>query len=291
MPITDRLGVVVRDLPGREVAEIARLAESAGVTDLFLPEMGYVATEHITGRDPFIASATALAATTSLRVGPGVAITPVRSARAMALLAAGCQEDSQGRFVLGCGISHAGALATIGLAFPESPLSHITAYLTELRELSRRTLAFGGNFPVLLGALGPRMLRLSATAADGVILNWLTPEHAAHTTGLLHTTAKEAGNTQPEIALYLRVGTPERLLTEARQYYSTFPNYRKHFHRQGVNSAEEAAHHTAIPTLDPAAIHEAVATYRAAGISLPCLSPAGLSPTELRALLTGLAES
>jgi Luciferase-like monooxygenase len=100
----ERLGIVVRDQPGARVAEIARLAESAGFTDLFLPEMGYAATARVTGRDPFIASATALAATSRLRVGPGVAITPVRAARAMALLAASCQKDSGARFMLGCGI-------------------------------------------------------------------------------------------------------------------------------------------------------------------------------------------
>ena len=66
----ERLGIVVREQPGERVAEIARLAESAGFTHLFLPKMGYAATTRITGRDPFIASATALAATTRLRVGP-----------------------------------------------------------------------------------------------------------------------------------------------------------------------------------------------------------------------------
>jgi alkanesulfonate monooxygenase SsuD/methylene tetrahydromethanopterin reductase-like flavin-dependent oxidoreductase (luciferase family) len=285
----ERLGIVVRDQPGGRVAEIARLAESAGFTDLFLPEMGYAATTGITGRDPFIASATALAATTRLRVGPGVAITPVRAARSMALLAATCQEDSAGRFMLGCGISHRGALAAIGLPFPDSPMAHMTAYLAELRELSHRNLAFGRGFPVLLGALGPRMLRLSATAADGAVLNWLTPEHAESTSRAMVEAADETGNARPETALYIRIGEPESVLTEADTYLTRFPNYRRHFDRQGLHTAEEVARRTAIDDLGPSAVRSAIAGYRAAGISLPCLSPAGMSTDQVRELLESLA--
>lgn len=287
---SDRLGLVVRDLPGREVAEIARLAEAAGFTDLFLPEMGYVATADITGRDPFLASAAALAATSRLRVGPGVAITVVRSARAMALLAAGCQEDSGGRFVLGCGVSHQAALTAIGLPFPDSPIKHTAEYLAELRQLSRRTLAFGTGFPVLLGALGPKMLRLSATAADGAILNWLTPEYAKTTSELITHTAREHGQPRPEVALYLRIGEPSALRTEAELYFTQFSNYRKHFARQGIHSSSEAAQRTAIVGRGPEAIRETVDTYRAAGITLPCLSPSGMSLDEIRGLLSTLAQ-
>ena len=289
--MTERLGIVVRDQPGERVAEIARLAESAGFTDLFLPEMGYAATTRITGRDPFIASATALAATTRIRVGPGVAITPARAARAMALLAASCHEDSCGRFVLGCGISHRGALAAIGVPFPDSPMAHMTAYLAELRELSRGGLAFGNGFPVLLGALGPRMLRLSATAADGAVLNWLTPEHAETTSRVMAEAAAEIGNARPETALYVRVGEPEAVLAEADSYLTRFPNYRRHLDRQGLHTAEEVARHTAVSDLRPSAVRSAIAGYRAAGISVPCLSPSGMSIDQIRELLESLAVS
>jgi alkanesulfonate monooxygenase SsuD/methylene tetrahydromethanopterin reductase-like flavin-dependent oxidoreductase (luciferase family) len=37
---TDRLGLAVRDLPGTVLADLARRAENAGFTDLFLPETG-----------------------------------------------------------------------------------------------------------------------------------------------------------------------------------------------------------------------------------------------------------
>lgn len=288
----ERLGIVVRDQPGEQVAEIAKLAESAGFTDLFLPEMGYAAaTTAVTGRDPFIASCAALAATTRLRVGPGVAITPVRAARAMALLAAGCQEDSGGRFVLGCGISHRGALTAIGVPFPDSPMAHMTAYLAELRELSHKTLAFGGGFPVLLGALGPRMLRLSATAADGALLNWVTPEHAETTSRTMLDAADETGNARPETALYIRIGAPESVLAEADTYLTRFPNYRRHFERQGLQTVEEVARRTAMTDLDPSAVRSTIDAYRAAGISLPCLSPAGMSIEQVRALLESLARN
>ncbi|MFI5612727.1 LLM class flavin-dependent oxidoreductase [Amycolatopsis sp. NPDC051903] len=283
-----RLGLVVRDLPGHVVAKLAKRAEAAGFTDLFLPEMGYVAAEHVTGRDPFLASASALSATTRLRVGPGVAITPVRSARATALLAAGCQEDSGGRFVLGCGVSHRGALAAIGLPFPDSPLTHTADYVAHLRDLSRRTLAFGRDFPVLLGALGPRMLRLSATTADGAMLNWLTPEHAKTAT---ETIAEAAAGAPRESALYLRVGTPSAVRQEAELYLTRFPNYRKHFARQGITSVDEAARRTAIPSLATSTIREVAESYRAAGVTLPCLSPTGLSTREIGELVDSFASS
>jgi alkanesulfonate monooxygenase SsuD/methylene tetrahydromethanopterin reductase-like flavin-dependent oxidoreductase (luciferase family) len=207
----------------------------------------------------------------------------------MALLAASCQEDSGGRFVLGCGISHRGALAAIGVPFPDSPMAHMTAYLAELRELSQRTLAFGKGFPVLLGALGPRMLRLAATAADGAVLNWLTPAHAETTSREMAEAAAEIGNARPEIALYVRVGRPEAVLAEADAYLTRFPNYRRHLDRQGLRTAAEVARRTAVSDLRPSAVRSAIAGYRAAGISVPCLSPSGMSFDQIRELLQGLA--
>ena len=48
------------------------------------------------------------------------------------------------------------------------PVAFVRAGLAALRDVT--------DAPIVVGALGPRMRRLAAEEADGVLLNWLTPE-------------------------------------------------------------------------------------------------------------------
>ncbi|HEY8448220.1 MAG TPA: LLM class flavin-dependent oxidoreductase [Thermomicrobiales bacterium] len=90
--------------------------------------------------------------------------------------------------------------------------------------------------PVIVGALGPRMCALGGRAADGVLLNWLTPEQAAASGELTRVAAREAGRPAPEVSAYVRVAFPEgrsRLESEAGRY-ARIPSYAAHFARMGV---------------------------------------------------------
>jgi alkanesulfonate monooxygenase SsuD/methylene tetrahydromethanopterin reductase-like flavin-dependent oxidoreductase (luciferase family) len=61
--------------------------------------------------------------------------------------------------------------------------------------------------PIYLAALGPRMLRLAGAIADGVILNWSTPERVRWAAGVVREAARAAGRdpAQVTVVCYVRV--------------------------------------------------------------------------------------
>lgn len=106
--------------------------------------------------------------------------------------------------------------------------------------------------PVYLGALGPQMVRLAGACADGVLLNWCTPEQVAWSRQQVAEAARLAGRDPAEIQVveYIRVCVDEdvdaarRALARAVLGYAlarpgarTDRGYRGHFARMGFDQA------------------------------------------------------
>lgn len=275
------VGLVLKDLPVSAIGSIAHEAERVGITHLFLPETGVLG--FADGRDPFITAATALHHTETMRVGPGIASTPIRVSRLMGLQSAAINEQSGGRFILGIGVSHQGALESKGLPYPQRALSHLREYTSELRELSRSS-AYGAGFPVLIGALGPKMSSLAARESDGIILNWLTVEAARESTAQLRAEAEQVQNDGLSTVLFIRTGPPDAVAFDAHNYHDNLPNYARHFAGQGLTRVEDVIEQTCMP-LDADVIAERIRGYADAGVSVPCIYPTGMQPREITALL------
>jgi alkanesulfonate monooxygenase SsuD/methylene tetrahydromethanopterin reductase-like flavin-dependent oxidoreductase (luciferase family) len=126
-----------------------------------------------------------------------------------------------------------------------------------IRALRARLLA-----RLYVAALGPRMCRLAGEIADGVLLNWLTPEHALRSAEWVRAGAEAAGRPAPRLAAYVRVavgpGSVARLEEEGRRY-AGIPAYADHFARMGVPPGATAV---AAPT--EAAVPEALARWERA---------------------------
>jgi alkanesulfonate monooxygenase SsuD/methylene tetrahydromethanopterin reductase-like flavin-dependent oxidoreductase (luciferase family) len=90
---------------------------------------------------------------------------------------------------------------------------------------------------LVVAALGPRMCHLAGEVADGVLLNWLTPEHARTSADWVRAGAAAAGRPAPRLAAYVRVALgaagAARLEEEGRRY-AAIPAYAAHFARMGV---------------------------------------------------------
>jgi alkanesulfonate monooxygenase SsuD/methylene tetrahydromethanopterin reductase-like flavin-dependent oxidoreductase (luciferase family) len=75
---------------------------------------------------------------------------------------------------------------------------------------------------IMIGAMRPHLARLGGQLADGVLLNWMMPAHAAEARGWVHEGAVEAGRAAPITALYIRVavgaGASQRLTDEESRY-------------------------------------------------------------------------
>ena len=104
----------------------------------------------------------------------------------------------------------------------------------ELMGQARFGVTFGHGFPVLVGALGPKMVELGAARSDGLVLNWLTPQHAQETVALAHEIGRANGRT-PYTVLYVRLSPYDALHTDAVNY-DAMANYHQHFQRQGLQA-------------------------------------------------------
>jgi len=106
--------------------------------------------------------------------------------------------------------------------------------------------------PVVLGALGPQMLRLAGEASDGAATNWGTPETHAWSRAQVAEGAKRAGRDPADVKMieYIRICVDDdedaarRAFTRALMGYalarpgvSKTLGYRGHFGRMGFDEA------------------------------------------------------
>ncbi len=75
---------------------------------------------------------------------------------------------------------------------------------------------------IMIGAMRPHLCRLGGQLADGVLLNWMLPEHAARARGWVHEGAVASGRPAPITAQYVRgavgAGATQRLRDEEGRY-------------------------------------------------------------------------
>jgi 5,10-methylenetetrahydromethanopterin reductase len=150
------------------VRAVAREAVDDGLAGLWLSQV--FALDSLT--------ALAVVATDAPGIELGTSVVPIygRHPIVLAMHALTVQEATGGRLVLGVGPSHQ---VVVEMLFGESyatPYSDTAAYLEALGPLLRNegTVQIDAPPPpVLVAALGPRMLRLAAAKADGVAL-WMT---------------------------------------------------------------------------------------------------------------------
>lgn len=116
--------------------------------------------------------------------------------------------------------------------------------------------------PIIVGALGPRMTRMSGETGDGVLFNWQTPETAQQSGQICRDAAASAGRPHPRVMAYVRSAllpqADERLDVEANRY-SRIPAYAAHFERMGVSARETAA-----SGREPAALQATIAAHETA---------------------------
>jgi alkanesulfonate monooxygenase SsuD/methylene tetrahydromethanopterin reductase-like flavin-dependent oxidoreductase (luciferase family) len=206
--MTARGFAVHAGVPAEVIRATARTAEALGYASFWVNYPGQV--------DGLAALAAAVPETR--RIGLGVGVVPLHTRDPDAIVAAvGANALPQDRLLLGVGSPNPGALARVrdGVA--------------ALRQRLQTRL--------YVAALGPRMCRLAGEVADGVLLNWLTPEHARRSAEWVREGAAGAGRPVPRLAAYVRVALgkdgADRLAAEGRRY-AAIPAYAAHFERMGV---------------------------------------------------------
>src|SRR6266446_7320043 len=203
-------------MPAADTAEFAKKIEKLGYRALWIPEA--------VGREPFAHAGYLLSDTDQLTIATGIANIWARDAGTMVAASKTVAEESGGRFILGIGVSHAPLVAGLRGHNYDKPYTYMKEHLAKMK--SARYLAPQPKepVPILLAALHPKMLALSATEADGTHTHFVPPEH----------TAKARAQIGPKAMIcaaqaVILESDPTRARTAAREYMKTYvprlPNY------------------------------------------------------------------
>ena len=124
-----------------------------------------------------------LAQTKTICIGSSIANIYARDAYASRQGLHTLSAVSDNRFVLGLGVSHVPLVEQVRGHTYTKPLATMRTYLDKLYSESDDS----GTLPVVLAALGPKMLALSAELTRGAIPYNVTPEHTANAKSILGT--------------------------------------------------------------------------------------------------------
>jgi alkanesulfonate monooxygenase SsuD/methylene tetrahydromethanopterin reductase-like flavin-dependent oxidoreductase (luciferase family) len=152
----------------------------------------------------------------------GVSVVPIarNPASVLGLAARTAHDLTGGRFVLGIGSG----------SVTERPIAAVRSYVDELRKITN-------DVPIYVGALGPQMLALAGSHAEGAALNWSTPAQIAW--------SRERVGPRAKLIQYIRVCVDDDVeaarLALAKQILayalaarpSGSRGYRAHFERMG----------------------------------------------------------
>jgi F420-dependent oxidoreductase-like protein len=240
---------------GGRPATIDQLFEQ--VADIARQGFATAAFAHISGLDAL--TVIALAGRAVPRIELATAVVPIytRHPVLMAQQALTTQAAVGGRLILGIGLSHRPTVEQRwGRSF-ERPVEYMREYLAillpllrgepvqyqgkRLKATTQLSIADAPAPPVILAALGERMLRLAGEQTDGTALWMVGPKTlASHVTPTITRAARDAGRPEPRIL----VGLPVCITNDVPQareraerslgFYGQLPSYRAMLDREGA---------------------------------------------------------
>ncbi len=247
-----RIGVVVitaRDL--NKLSNDVQALEARGFHTAWLANIIGV------GFDALAAMTVLARETGSIELGTAVVPIFLHHPLALAQQALTIQSAACGRLTLGVGLSHPDTVEnTLGLSYAK-PRSRMHEYLSVLGPLlAAEQVHFGGKryrvkgkikfqgampTPLLVAALGPRMLETAGRLADGTIV-WMTGPRTleTHTIPRITEAAKEASRPEPRIVAGFPMALtndPDGARAAADNMFSVYgelPSYRAMLDREGA---------------------------------------------------------
>ena len=303
----DRLGFTFASLMGLGpdlALDTARQASEAGYRSFWTAET--------TGPEAFSLLAAAGAVAPGLDLGTGVLALQLRTPMVAAMGAATLQAlHPDADILLGIGISSPVVTQRWhGAPYGDRPLDQVREYVTLVKAcLTGEKVDFEGDFyqvkgfrlglrlgekrpKVVVGALGPKMLRLAGEVADGVLLNYLPVSHVAWSVEQV----RAGGDAEVYAYVHAGVGDREQAVDKARKdlfSYAVVDSYAANFTRAGFGDEvrEIRERHAArdregalaavsdrmcdaIDLVgDAAAVQAMVRAYVEAGVDVPVLMP------------------
>jgi len=221
-----RLGVwyPVDRLDGPGIKRLLRTVEDLGYSTLWYPEAG--------GYESLSIASFLLANTTRLIIGSSIAniyardpFTARRGLRTLSKL----YDD---RFILGLGVSHAPMVEGVRGHVYDKPVPTMRRYLDGLYEKPSNA----AEWPVVIAALGPLMLKLAAERAAGAVPYNVTPEHTRAARAILGPDKVLA--VEQKVCLETDPVAARGLARRELERYLTLTNYRNNWLRIGFTEAD-----------------------------------------------------
>ncbi len=252
-------------------AGFAKRVEAWGYGALWLPESR--------GRNALVMSSWLLANTQRLVVATGIANIYARDPMAMANGQRALAEQSEGRFLLGVGVSHRPMVEGLrGHAYGK-PVATMRAYLKAMREAPYQAPPPAETPPTVVAALRPGMMKLSAEFADGAHPYNTTAEHTLEARAILGPGKLLC----PEVWVLLETdpAAARRAAREALSHYLQLENYVNAWRGQGFVDADLAGGGSdrfidaIVAWGDEAAIRARIQQHWDAGADHVCIQPIG----------------
>ena len=217
------------------------------------------------GLDPLAVMSLIAHETEHIKLGTAVVPIYLHHPLAMAHQAITIQKVAMGRFTLGIGLSHPIVVKDwLGIKY-EKPVTQMMEYLSILRPLlNGEAVTFKGTYfdtnagvhipdvarvPLLVAALGPKMLKLAGEMTDGTV-TWLTGLRTleTHIIPKICAAAEDSKHPAPRIvaggipiALVNDVDAARSAIADDFAGYLDLPSYRAMFDREGVTGAGDIA--------------------------------------------------
>ena len=228
-----RVGVwsfALQRLSAADAGDAMRDLEGLGYRSVWMPES-------LGSKDVMAHSAILLAAGEKAIVAPGIASIYARDPMAMANGAKALADAFPGRFVLGIGVSHAPSVKLRGGDYGK-PIETMQAYLDAMAAAQYAGPEPSEPVPLVLAALGPRMLELAAERTDGAHPYFVPIEHTP--------IARAALGPEPCLAveqtavLSTDPAAARRVGRAFARHYLALPNYANNLRRLGWSDEDIA---------------------------------------------------
>jgi probable F420-dependent oxidoreductase len=266
-----KLGVWVSmdSMSAAAAAAFAKRVEEWGYSALWIPEGR--------GRNALVHSSWLLANTHGLIVATGIANIYARDAMAMVSGQRALGEQSDGRFLLGIGVSHRPMVQQMRGHTYGKPVATMRAYLEAMRDAPYQAPQPREKPLTIVAALGPRMMKLSAELADGAHPYNTTVEHTAQARSILGPGKLLC----PEVWVLLETDRSKahEAARQALSRYFQLDNYVNSWRRQNFGDGDLAGGGSSrfldamVAWGDEGAIRARIQEYRDAGADHVCIQP------------------